>query len=188
MYMALHYYMFIFVDVIDDVSGGVGDLFKAAGDLTGVIQGGGKGKFFNHPQLELLLAFMRILCLQQVLILQSSHFTILCLFRSAIFTRPKFLAPSRINIAGFFAGYSPVLGSNFCLAIYILNCIRFLWYTKILSTKLWHKLHNCNPTLDSDLYHLHFRPSCSHCWSWRLCWWSLQRCWEILPPGINNML
>ena len=52
-----------FVDVIDDVSGGVGDLFKAAGDLTGVIQGGGKGKFFNHPQLELLLALMRILCL-----------------------------------------------------------------------------------------------------------------------------
>ena len=33
-----------FVDVIDDVSGGVGDLFKAAGDLTGVIQGGGKGE------------------------------------------------------------------------------------------------------------------------------------------------
>ena len=125
MYMALHYYMFIFVDVIDDVSGGVGDLFKAAGDLTGVIQGGGKGKFFNHPQLELLLAFMRILCLKQALILQSSHFTILCLFRSAIFTRPKFLASSQINIAGFFAGYSSVLGSNFCLAIYILNAIRF---------------------------------------------------------------
>ena len=47
MYMALHYYMFIFVDVIDDVSGGVGDLFKAAGDLTGVIQGGGKGESHN---------------------------------------------------------------------------------------------------------------------------------------------
>ena len=36
-----------FVDVIDDVSGGVGDLFKAAGDLTGVIQGGGKGEFIG---------------------------------------------------------------------------------------------------------------------------------------------
>ena len=65
MYMALHYYMLIFVDVIDDVSGGVGDLFKAAGDLTGVIQGGGKGKSFYHPQYELLLTCVQILCLRK---------------------------------------------------------------------------------------------------------------------------
>ena len=37
----------VFVDVIDDISGGVGDLFKAAGDLTGVIQGGGKCEFIS---------------------------------------------------------------------------------------------------------------------------------------------
>ena len=45
---SIHYYVGFVVDVIDDVSGGVGDLFKAAGDLTGVIQGGGKGEWYGE--------------------------------------------------------------------------------------------------------------------------------------------
>ena len=57
-----------FVDVIDDVSGGVGDLFKAAGDLTGVIQGGGKGesiiKQSGSHHLELMSFLLWVRCNQ----------------------------------------------------------------------------------------------------------------------------